>query len=254
MAEAVLAAEGLSKRFGSLVVTENVSLSIGAGELVALIGPNGAGKSSLVAQLSGRLTPDSGRIFLMRQDVTNESLAARARAGLVQSFQIPSLFTSFSILGNAAIAVQAQQSHAFRFIRAAAQKAELVEPARAVLEKVGLGERATEPVASLSHGERRYVELAVTLATGASVLLLDEPLAGLSHIESERMVAFIRSLKGRCAILLIEHDMDAVFALADRILVLVQGMLVATGRPNEIRNDPVVQQAYLGSDTELDTM
>jgi branched-chain amino acid transport system ATP-binding protein len=248
MSAPVLAAEGLCKRFGGIAVTQDVGLSIEAGEIHALIGPNGAGKSTLIAQLSGRLRPDSGRVLLNGADVTGLSLTERARRGIVQSFQVPRLFGSFSVLGNVAAAVQACRPHSFRFLRDARRNETLVAPARAILRDLGLGDRADVAVQALSHGERRYVELALSLAAWPAVLLLDEPLAGLSRAETLQMTRILRALKGRCAMLLVEHDMEAVFSLADRVSVLVDGAVVAVAAPDEIRRDPVVRAAYLGEE------
>jgi branched-chain amino acid transport system ATP-binding protein len=249
MAEPALEAVGLSKRYGSLAVTRDVSLAIAPGEMLALIGPNGAGKTTLVGQLSGRLRPDAGRVRLAGRDVTALPLAERARAGLVQSFQVPSLFSGFSVFENVALSVQARLRRGrVHPLRRAASAAEVIEPARAVLAQVGLTQEAGRPIAALSHGERRYVELALTLALQPRVLLLDEPLAGLSRAETDRMVRFLRDLKGRAAVLLIEHDMEAVFALADRVAVLVEGALLTTGSPAEVRADALVQNAYLGDE------
>jgi branched-chain amino acid transport system ATP-binding protein len=254
MAEAALEAVGLSKRYGSLAVTRDVSLALAPGEMLALIGPNGAGKTTLVGQLSGRIRPNAGRVRLEGRDVTGLSLAERARAGLVQSFQVPSLFGSFSVFGNVALSVQARlRPRGVRPLRPGGTAPDVVEPARATMARVGIAAEADRPVSALSHGERRYVELALTLAQEPRVLLLDEPLAGLSRAETERMVRFLADLKGRFAVLLIEHDMEAVFALADRVAVLVEGALLTTGTPDAVRASRLVQEAYLG-DESLDAL
>ena len=237
---------GLVKRFGGLLATDRLSLTIERGELHAVIGPNGAGKTTLINQLGGDILPDEGRITLDGRDLTREPPFRRAQAGLGRSFQITSVFSDFTVLQNAALAVQAHDGHSFRFWRPADREPRLVKPAMAALERVGLADRARVPVAALAHGERRQLEIAMVLATGAELLLLDEPMAGMSQAESEAVVTLLRSLKGDHCILLVEHDMDAVFALADRITVLVYGHPVATGTPEEIRVHPDVREAYLG--------
>lgn len=247
---ALLRTESLVKRFGGLAATAGLSLAVAEGELHALIGPNGAGKTTLIGQLSGELTPDEGRILFDGRDVTRMPVHKRAQRGLARSFQITSIFPSFSALDNVALAVQAHAGHSFRFWRDAGRDRRLVEPARAVLERVGLGARANTPAEALAHGEKRQLELAMALATGPRLLLLDEPMAGMGPEESARMVDLLQELKGTVTILLVEHDMDAVFALADRITVLVRGKDLASGRPSEIRNDPAVREAYLGDELE----
>jgi branched-chain amino acid transport system ATP-binding protein len=227
---------------------DSVDLAVAEGELHALIGPNGAGKTTLVNLLGGALKPDEGRIRLAGEDVTRLPDHARARRGLARSFQITSVFPSFTAEDNVALAVQAQAGHGFRFWRPARRDPALRDPARAALERVGLGRRADTPAAALSHGERRQLELAMALATNPRVLMLDEPVAGMAPDESARMVALLAGLKGRTAMLLIEHDMDAVFALADRITVLVGGRVIAGGPPAAIRADADVQRAYLGEE------
>jgi len=246
MAEALLAVSALTKRFGGVVASDDVTLEVTAGELHAVIGPNGAGKTTLVGQLAGEIVPNSGRIRFAGQDITALPVHGRSLLGLARSFQITSLFSNFTALDNVALAVQAHDSHSFRFWRAARSEIELREPARAALERVGLGHRADALVASMSHGEHRQLELAMALATGPRMLLLDEPMAGLGADESARMVRTLRELKRELTILLIEHDMEAVFALADRITVLVYGRVIASGDPASIRANPEVRQAYLG--------
>ena len=248
MAEPILRLDGLRKRFGGLAVTDGVSLEVLPGEIHAVIGPNGAGKTTLIHQVSGTLRPDAGRVVFAGQDVTALALARRARLGLARSFQITSVLPGFTALENAALAVQARSGSSFRFLRAASTEPALNREARAALEQVGLADRAQVPAAALSHGERRQLELAIALAMQPRLLLLDEPLAGAGPEETERLVALLRGLKRRYAILLVEHDMQAVFALADRISVLVYGRLVATGTPAVIRADPEVRAAYLGED------
>ena len=243
---AMLQAERLSKRFGGLTATDDLSLDVRPGELHAVIGPNGAGKTTLIGQLAGEIAPDAGRILFAGEDVSRLATADRARRGLVRSFQVTSIFSGFTAADNVALAVQANAGHSFRFWRGARSDPALREPALAALQRVGLSERADVPAASLSHGEQRQLEVAMALATGPTVLLLDEPMAGMGPEESGRMVTLLQALKGTLTILLVEHDMDAVFALADRITVLVYGRVIASGAPEAIRADPAVQEAYLG--------
>ena len=246
MAEALLAIDNLTKRFGGVVASDRISLSLTRGELHAIIGPNGAGKTTLIGQLTGEIAPDTGSIRFEGRDITALAAHRRSAIGLARSFQITSLFVDFTALDNVALAVQAHAGHSFRFWRNARADSALREPARAALAGVGLAERATVLVADLSHGERRQLEIAMALATRRRMLLLDEPMAGMGPEESARLVETLRRLKGSLTILLIEHDMDAVFALADCISVLVYGRIVASGEPSAIRADPVVRQAYLG--------
>jgi branched-chain amino acid transport system ATP-binding protein len=248
MTEPLLATHGLTKRFGGLVAASEVALAVEPGELLAVIGPNGAGKTTLVAALSGELRPDAGTIRFAGTEISRLGPARRATLGIARSFQITSVFREFSALDNVALAVQAHAGHSFRFWRSAAGDPRLCAPALAALQEVGLGERAAAPAASLSHGERRALELAMALAGGPRLLLLDEPMAGMGPADSAAMVRLLARLKGRLAILLVEHDMDAVFALADRIAVMVYGRIIATGAPAAIRADPEVRRAYLGED------
>jgi branched-chain amino acid transport system ATP-binding protein len=245
----MLETRDLYKHFGGLVATDKVSLSIREGELHAVIGPNGAGKTTLIAQLAGELRPDGGAILFDGRDVTRMPVQRRAAAGLARSFQITSIFPSFSALANVALAIQAHAGHSFRFWKPAARDGALTGPAREALELVGLGPRADVPAELLSHGEQRQLEIAMALATRPRMLLLDEPMAGMGPAEGASMVDLLGKLKRRYTILLIEHDMDAVFALADWITVLVHGAVIATGTPDEIRSDPEVRRAYLGEET-----
>jgi len=248
VAEPLLRVEGLRKRFGGLAATDDLSLDVLPGELHAVIGPNGAGKTTLIAQLSGELRPDAGRIHFAGHDVTHLPPHRRSALGLARSFQITSVFMDLSALDNVALAVQAHAGHSFRFWRRAATDEALTGPARTALARAGLGGREGVLAASLSHGERRQLELAMALATRPTMLLLDEPMAGMGGEESARMVETLAALKASHTILLVEHDMDAVFRLADRISVLVYGRRIATGAPERIRADPAVRQAYLGED------
>jgi branched-chain amino acid transport system ATP-binding protein len=246
----MLEVDGLVKRFGGLTATDHLSIALAPGEIHAVIGPNGAGKTTFIHQLSGQLVPDEGRIVFDGRDITRDPPWRRALAGLGRSFQITSVFHEFTALQNVALAVQAHAGHSFRFWRPAAGEAALVEPARAALARTGLAAREHTRVSQLAHGERRQLEIAMTLAVQPKLLLLDEPMAGMSHAESEGVVELLRSLKGRYTILLVEHDMDAVFALADRITVLVYGRPIASGTPDRIRQDPAVREAYLGEQEE----
>jgi branched-chain amino acid transport system ATP-binding protein len=239
----------LRKAFGALPATDGVDLAVREGETHAVIGPNGAGKTTLIGQLSGMLRPDSGRIHFAGEDITRLAAPARSKKGLARSFQITSIYREFSALDNVALAVQAHAGHSFRFWRPARKEQELREPARKILEKVGLGARAEVTAANLAHGEQRQLEIAMALATSPRLLLLDEPVAGMGTEESQRMVQFLGTLRGHCTMILVEHDMDAVFSLADRISVLVYGQIIATGAPKEIRANPEVRAAYLGEDS-----
>jgi branched-chain amino acid transport system ATP-binding protein len=246
VAETLLEVESLSKRFGGVVASDGISFAIPKGELHAIIGPNGAGKTTLITQLAGEIRPDAGHICFAGNDVTALPGYRRSQLGLARSFQITSLFLDFTALDNVALAVQAHAGHSFHFWRAARAQPSLREPARAALARVGLTARADTPVSRLSHGEHRQLEIAMALATGPRMLLLDEPMAGMGPDESARMVSLLRELKGELTILLIEHDMEAVFALADRITVLVYGRIIACATPEEIRSNAEVRQAYLG--------
>ncbi|WP_342358551.1 ABC transporter ATP-binding protein [Terrarubrum flagellatum] len=248
MAEPLLRVDNLCKRYGALTVSDGVSLDVAPGELHALIGPNGAGKTTLIHQLSGWLRSDSGRVSLAGEDVTRLPMSERVKRGLARSFQITSILPGFSVLENVALAVQAREGSSFRFFAAAAKEKSLNDQAMAAIELVGLGPRAMIPAGALSHGEKRLLEIAIALATEPKALLLDEPLAGTGKEESLAVTAKLAELKGRFAIVLIEHDMEAVFALADRVSVLVYGKVIATGTPDAIRSDPAVRAAYLGEE------
>ena len=246
MAEPVLAIRDLNKSFGALKATDGVFLDLKPGEIHALIGPNGAGKSTLIHQIAGTLAPDSGTVRFLGRDVTRLGVAARARLGLGRSFQVSSLAPEFSALRNVMLAVQAKAGSSFRFFKPVMRDASLVEPAFAALARVGLQDRARVPAAELSHGERRQLEIAIALALGSKAFLLDEPMAGMGPEGSRALTAFLDGLRREAPILLVEHDMDAVFALADRISVLVYGRIIASGTVDEIRNDAEVRRAYLG--------
>lgn len=240
---------GLRKAYGALKVTDDLDLSVEEGELHAIIGPNGAGKSTLIAQLSGQTPSDAGSVRFNGAEMMGKPMHVRVRAGMSRSFQITSILPGFTALENVATAVQARQGSSFRFFNPVAGEHALNEVALEMLTRVGIAERAFFRAGSLSHGEKRQLELAIALATAPKLLLLDEPLAGTSGQEADRLVEVMRSLKGEITLVLIEHDMDAVFSLADRISVLVYGRIIATGTPDEVRNDPRVRAAYLGEET-----
>ncbi len=248
MSEPLLQVENLAKRFEGIVATDHLALTVAAGELHAVIGPNGAGKTTLIGQLGGQVTPDSGHIYFAGNDITALPMYRRSRLGLARSFQITSLFHDLSVLDNVLLAVQARAGHSFRFWRAARREQDLREPALAALERVGLADRADLRTSALSHGEHRLMELAMALAGHPRMLLLDEPMAGLGPEELASMVEMLRALKRELTILLVEHDMEAVFALADRITVMVYGRVIASGAPEQIRANPEVREAYLGED------
>ena len=248
MPEPLLELRGLCKRYGGLTVADDVSLTVLPGEIHAIIGPNGAGKTTLIGMISGTLPPDRGTVHLAGHDITGWSLPRRARLGLARSFQVTSVIPGFTAQENVALAVQGRRGSSFRFFGRVCDEDALNHAARAGLDRVGLGARADALSGTLSHGENRRLELAVVLATEPRLLLLDEPLAGAGAEETERLVALLRSLRGRFGMLVVEHDMQAVFALADRISVLVYGRVIVTGPPDAIRDHPEVRAAYLGDD------
>ncbi|MCZ8375210.1 MAG: ABC transporter ATP-binding protein [Beijerinckiaceae bacterium] len=248
MAEPALELRDLNKAYGALTVTDHVSLALPDGEFHAIIGPNGAGKTTLIHQISGLVPSDSGSVRLAGHDVTDLSLPERVHRGLVRSFQITSILPGFSALENVALAVQARQGSSFRFFGRAREETRLNDPAMQALEEVGLGKRAGVRAGLLSHGEKRQLEIAIALAAQPRVLLLDEPLAGTGPEESAVLIALMQRLRGRMTILLIEHDMEAVFALAERVSVLVYGRIIASGPPAAVRDDPEVRTAYLGEE------
>ncbi|MEI4487632.1 ABC transporter ATP-binding protein [Frigidibacter sp. MR17.14] len=248
MSGPLLAVHDLRKAYGALQVTNGVSFTVQEGQLHAIIGPNGAGKTTLVAQLSGQLRPDAGRVEYAGQDVTRLDMPARVGRGLARSFQITTLLPGMTALDNVALAVQARAGSSFRFFRPAASDRAITAEAMDALSEVGLDDRAYRLAGALSHGERRQLELAVALATRPRLLLLDEPLAGTAGEEAERLIALIGRMKRRLTMVLIEHDMTAVFALADWISVLVYGEIIAGGTPAQVRANPKVRAAYLGED------
>jgi branched-chain amino acid transport system ATP-binding protein len=246
--DALLQVQNLTKRFGGIMASDDITIDVVDRELHAVIGPNGAGKTTLIGQLTGELAPNSGVVRFAGADITRVPAWRRSALGLARSFQITSLFLDVTALDNVALAVQAHAGHSFRFWRDARRVPELREPARAALERVDLGGRADVPAAALSHGEQRQLEIAMAIATSPRMLLLDEPMAGMGPDETARLVAMLRELKREVAILLVEHDMEAVFALADRITVLVYGRVIASGPPAVIRADAEVRRAYLGDE------
>jgi branched-chain amino acid transport system ATP-binding protein len=246
VADPLLSVKDLVRRFGGIVATDHVSLDVAQGELHAIIGPNGAGKTTLISQLTGHLTPHSGSVSLAGRDITDMPAYRRCALGLARSFQITSLLLDFTAADNVALAAQAHDGHSFRFLGDARKERGLRDKAMAALQRVGLAERANVLVSRLSHGEQRELELAVALATRPQLLLLDEPMAGLGVTESARMVKLLQELRKEVTIVLVEHDMEAVFALADRISVLVYGRVIASGAPADIRQNEEVKRAYLG--------
>ena len=245
---AVLQIDGLNKSFGGIKATDNLNLSVDKGELHAVIGPNGAGKTTMISQLCGSQRPDTGRILYAGRDITTLPPHKRAHLGITRSYQITSLIMEMSVIDNVALALQARDGHSFRFLRPARSLSHLRDKAMDLLGKVDLIAKAEHRTKALSHGEHRRMEIAIALASNAELMLLDEPMAGLGSHESMQMVELLRGIKGQHTILLIEHDMEAVFALADRISVLVYGHIIATGTPDEIRGNEAVQHAYLGEE------
>lgn len=248
MAEPVLVIKNLEKRFGALKATDGVSLTLMAGEIHALIGPNGAGKSTLIKQIVGEIRQDAGEIRLRGEEITSLPAHQRARRGLARSFQVSSLAPELTVLQNVMLAVQGASGRSYRFLRPALGDAGLTGPARRHIARVGLEAREATPAADLSHGERRGLEVAITLAMEPAAFLLDEPMAGMGPEGSARLTTLLSGLRTEAPILLIEHDMDAVFALADRISVLVYGAIITTGTVADIRAHPEVRRAYLGED------
>ena len=248
MVEPLLQTRGISKSFGALKVSSDVSLDLRPGEIHALIGPNGAGKSTLIKQIAGNMKPDSGTVHFLGQDVTALDTVARARLGLGRTFQISALAMEFTVLQNAVLGALGARGDVMRFFRPVMKDSALVERAREALERVGLQDHAATRTAELSHGQRRQLEVAVALTLKPRAFLMDEPMAGLGAGGSKRLTGFLDGLRAQAPILLVDHDMDAVFALADRISVLVYGQIIATGTAAEIRTNPEVRRAYLGEE------
>lgn len=248
MPEPILKIIDVCKSFGGVQATDHINLQVKQGEIHALIGPNGAGKTTLISQLSGLLAPDSGRIIFNEQDITGLAAHQFSQAGLARSFQITSVFQDQNLQDNVALAVQAHDGHSFRFWRNARKETRLQTPALKYLKQVGLADRAHVLASEVSHGERRQLEIAMALATNPKLLLLDEPMAGMGQDESSLVIDILKQLRPEKSLLLVEHDMDAVFQLADTISVLVYGRVIASGTPEEIKNNPAVQVAYLGEE------
>ena len=246
MTETILATKGITKTFGALRASNDISIDLRAGEIHAIIGPNGAGKSTLIGQICGSLTPDAGRVELLGRDVTDLSTDQRARAGLGRTFQISALAMEDTVLENATLGALGASGRPWRFWASALGDKSLRDKAEAALERVGLAEARAKRCSDLSHGQRRQLEVAVALTLNPKAFVMDEPMAGLGAAGSKDLTTFLDTLRQEAPILLVEHDMDAVFALADRISVLVYGEVIATGTVDEIRNDPRVREAYLG--------
>lgn len=246
MTDPVLEVRNLTKRFGALLACEDVSLDLIPGEIHALIGPNGAGKSTFIKLVSGDLQPDEGQILLLGEDVDDLDAAGRAQLGLGRSFQVSSVLPESTVLQNVLLAVLGARNHAFRFFRPALGRASDVAEALAHLDRLDLADRSATRASDLSHGERRRLEIAMALALGPRLFLLDEPMAGMGADGAKAMTRLLDTLRVEAPILLVEHDMDAVFSLADRITVLDYGRVIASGSVDEIRNHPDVRRAYLG--------
>ena len=244
----MLSLKGVSKRFGGVVATDNVALEVARGEVHALIGPNGAGKTTLIGQISGALPSDAGTIVFDGVDLTRAKQHDRVKAGLARSYQITSIFRRFSVLDNLALAVQARSGTSFHFWHPVVKETALFDEARTLAEQINLGNRVEGLAGNLAHGEQRALEVGLALATNPKLVLLDEPMAGMGPEESQRMIELIGRIRAKVTVLLVEHDMDAVFRLADRITVLVDGRVIATGRPEAIRSDAQVRRAYLGDE------
>jgi branched-chain amino acid transport system ATP-binding protein len=244
----MLELRGVSKRFGGVVATDDVTLEVAKGEVHALIGPNGAGKTTLIAQIAGVLPTDAGRIVFQGSDITKSTAHARVAAGLARSYQVTSIFRRFSVLDNLALAVQARSGSSFSFWRPVVSEAALFDEARGIAHEIGLSGKEDVTAGILAHGEQRALEVGLALATRPQLVLLDEPMAGMGPQESKAMIELMQKIRSRVTVLLVEHDMDAVFRLADRISVLVNGRVIATGAPAAIRADPEVRKAYLGEE------
>jgi len=247
----MLELKNVSKRFGGVIATDEVTLEVKRGEVHALIGPNGAGKTTLIGQISGSLGSDGGAILFEGRDITHAAQHDRVRSGLARSHQITSMFKRFTVLDNLALAVQARSGSSFSFWRPVSAEVLLFDEARTIAGEIGLAGREAVLAATLAHGEQRALEVGLALATRPRLVLLDEPMAGMGPEESENMIALLSRIRARVTVLLVEHDMDAVFRLADRISVLVSGRVIASGAPAAIRAHPEVRKAYLGEDANV---
>ena len=244
----MLSIKGLYKHFGGVVAVDRVDLSVKAGEVHALIGPNGAGKTTLIAQVSGSLAADAGEIRFLGEDLTRRPQHFRVKAGLARSYQITSIFRRFSVLDNLALAVQARSGSSLSFWRPVAEEKALFDEAASIAAQINLQDKLNSISGTLAHGEQRALEVGLALATQPKLVLLDEPMAGMGPEESQRMIELIQRIRAKVTVLLVEHDMDAVFRLADRISVLVNGRIIASGVPQAIRADAEVRRAYLGDE------
>jgi len=244
----VLDLRDLVKCYGAVAATDHLDLCIQGGEIHAIIGPNGAGKTTLIHQISGAIAPDSGNVFFEGRDITHLTMHERVACGLARSYQITNVFNAFPVLDNLALAVQARHGSSLRFWRAAASERALFEEAESIARQIGLGNRLSVLARNLSHGEQRKLELGLAMATRPKLLLLDEPMAGMGHDESDELVPLIEAMRPSLAVLLVEHDMDTVFRIADRISVLVSGKIIASGAPEDIRGNADVRRAYLGDE------
>ena len=246
MINSVLDVRGLTKKYGGITATDDIFFNISGNEISAIIGPNGAGKTTLIGQLTGEIKPDKGSIYFKGEEITNLASHKRSHIGISRSFQITSIFLDLTVLENAALSVQAHTGHSFHFLKPAKKEFSIVNSAINLLERVGLKNRAHLPAKNISHGEHRQLEIAMALASNPTLLLLDEPMAGMGPKETRKITQLLKSIKGTMSIILIEHDMDTVFALADKLTVLVTGKVIASGIPEIVRELPEVRRAYLG--------
>ena len=248
MTTPMLELRGLVRRYGGIIATDHLNLTVAEGETHAIIGPNGAGKTTLIQQISGGLSPDEGSIIFQGHDITALAMDQRVHLGLARSYQITNIFRQCTVTDNLALAVQARHGSSMRFWRPALSESQLFNEARSLAEKIGLGQHLNSLAGNLAHGEQRLLEVGLALATRPRMLLLDEPMAGMGPKESRSLLPLIQSLSDELTVVLVEHDMETVFQLADRISVLVAGRVIATGTPEEIRHNAEVRKAYLGDE------